>query len=485
MRMPWTCVLLLAWMPMLLAVSATPSSRHKKTVHIDNGTTVQVEAGVLHVPESRIKATGRSIGIPWYRLTSTAAHAATPIFMLAGGPGSSGLDQLRLADEFKLVEFYRSIADVVVFDQRGAGHSTPTMTCTQTAHYPDDQPLEWAHVRSMLRTMLAACRDHWRQQGIDLGAYNTLESAADVDDLRKALGYHRMTLVGGSYGSHLALQVMRLYPKAVDRVMLYGIEGPNQTWDDPNGVLVALKRVAYWTQAHASELGLQIPKGGLLGAWSRVLQRLQVHPQNVTVMRDGKPVRVVVDANLVRLMIRHKAGSHDHPKVWPRMILALDRGDFSMAAHAALDYRDLRLSNPMHWSMDCASGVSPVRRQRYRHAPAVAWLGHINREYAMLCGSWPARDLGEGYRANVVSSIPTLMFQGTWDVSTPIENAREVVATLANGQLVTVVGGNHGTLYNLFDHWPASYHLIRSFLSGHHVQAPAKVAMPWVAAPRS
>lgn len=485
MRMSGCFASFVGWVSMVSVVSATLPSQHMKTVHINNGTTIQVEAGVLQVPESRIKATGRSIGIPWYRLKSTAAHPAAPIFMLAGGPGASGLDHLSLTEEWKMVEFYRSIADVVVFDQRGAVHSTPVMTCPQAAHYPDDQPLEWSRVSHMWRKMLVACRDRWQLQGIDLTAYNTVESAADVNDLRKALGYRRMTLIGGSYGSHLALQVMRLYPGTVARAMLYGIEGPNQTWDDPNGVLAALERIAHWTQMHAGQLGLQIPKEGLLGAWSRILQRLQAHPQRVTVKRDGKPIQVVVDADLVRLMIRHKAGSHDHPKVWPRMILAMDHGDYSMAANAALGYRNLELADPMHWSMDCASGVNPTRRQRYWHAAAVKLLGHINREYAMLCGVWPARDLGKTYRANVVSSIPTLIFQGTWDVSTPFENAREVVATLANGQLVKVVGGNHGTLYNVFDHWPPARHLLRAFLSGQRVQAPVEVLMPWTTSPHS
>lgn len=456
-----------------------------KTVQVEGGPSLQVEAGVLQVPESRLHPTPRRIEIPWYRLESTAEHPAAPIFLLAGGPGASGLDQLRNRENFEEVAFYRTIADVVVFDQRGAGHARPAMDCPQTAHYPDDEPLDWTRLRHMLRTMLAACRDQWQRRGVDLAAYNTVESAADVDALRRALGYPTMTLVGGSYGSHLALQVMRLYPGTVDRAVLYGIEGPDQTWDDPDGVLAALQRIAQATQVRAAQLDLRIPADGLLGTLSRVLKRLQEQPRQVTVEHDGRRQRVVVDAELVRLMIRHKAGSHDHPRAWPEMILAMDRGDFSLAARAALDYRNLRLDDPMHWSMDCASGISATRRQRYEHAPAARLLGDINREYAMLCDLWPTRDLGKSYRADVVSSIPSLVFQGTWDVSTPLDNAREVAATLRNGQWVTVVGGNHGVLYNLYDHWPPMRDLMRRFLSGHAVKAPAQLVMPWAVSPRS
>lgn len=484
--MKWARWLMVFWAGCVImpaAQSATLESAGRRVIAVDGAGKVEVEYGVLRVPESRVKTTDREIGIPWYRLTSTAEHPATPIFMLAGGPGASGLDQMRSAEVFKEVEFYRSIADVVVFDQRGAGHSTPAMTCPQTAHYPNDQALDWHRLRKIMQTLLTACRDQWLQQGVDLSAYNTLENAADVNDLREALGYDSMTLIGGSYGSHLALQVMRLYPKLVDRAVLYGVEGPDHTWDDPDGLLAALKRIDQATQRHATQLGLQMPEGGVLGALSRVLKGLQADPREVTVMQDGKPVRVVVDAILVRLMARHKAGSHDHPKAWPRMILAMDRGDFSLAAKAALDYRHLQLADPMHWSMDCASGISPVRRNRYRAAPAVPLLGVINREYVMLCDLWPARDLGSAYRADLVSSIPTLIVHGTWDTSTPIENAREVAATLRNAQLITVIGGNHGALYNLYEHWPPMRAQMRAFLSGHHVKLPSRVVMPWVAAP--
>jgi pimeloyl-ACP methyl ester carboxylesterase len=99
-------------------------------------------------------------------------------------------------------------------------------------------------LRASLRPLLIACRDHWQAEGVDLAAYNTVENAADLNDLRLALGYGKVTLVGGSYGSHLALQVLRQYPRAVERIVLYGVEGPDHTWDDPAGVLATLGRIA-------------------------------------------------------------------------------------------------------------------------------------------------------------------------------------------------------------------------------------------------
>lgn len=445
-----------------------------KSVTIENGSTIQVEAGELQVPESRRRPTARRITLPYYRLKSESPKPASPIFLLAGGPGSSWLDQFESDENHREVAFYRTIADVVLFDQRGGGHSRPAMICPQTAELPADQPLDLSALRASMRTALAACRDHWQEEGVDLAAYNSIENAADVNDLRLALGYGKVSLVGGSYGSHLALEILRRYPEAVDRVVLFGVEGPDHTWDDPAAMLSTLGRIAAKAEESPALSGL-VPAGGLLKALERVLARLESAPQTVTVAEGTESRRVVVDANVVRRMARTGAGRRKAPNAWPEMILAMDRGDFSFAARRKLENLTVGLADPMHYSMDCSSGISERRRSRYRTDPAVSTLGDINFEYEALCDLWPSEDLGEAFRANVVSNTPTLIVHGTWDLSTPIENAREVVASLANGQLVEVIGGNHGALYNLFKRWPPIFDLLRKFLSGSSVDFPAQV----------
>lgn len=437
----------------------------KRIVTLENGTAVQVEAGELQVPESRRRPSARRVTIPYYRLRSESRTPASPIFLLAGGPGGSWLDQFRSDENFREVSFYRTVADVVLFDQRGAGRARPAMDCPQSMQLPANEPLNLAVLRTTMRTMLTACRDHWQKEGVDLAAYNTVENAADINDLRRALRYPKITLVGGSYGSHLALQLMRQFPDTIERVVMYGVEGPDHTWDDPSEMLETLRRIATTTEESRAFRGL-IPEGGLLKALERVLARLESAPQVVTIGQGAESKQVVVDATLIRFMARRGAGRRNAPNIWPEMILALDRGDFLIAARAAISNQNLRLPNPMHYSMDCSSGISAKRRERYRNDPARSLLGDINFEYEALCDLWPTEDLGESFHVGVVSSIPTLVVHGTWDMSAPIENAREVVSLLRNGHLVEVVGGNHGALYNLYERWPPMYPLMRQFLAG-------------------
>jgi pimeloyl-ACP methyl ester carboxylesterase len=144
-------------------------------------------------------------------------------------------------------------------------------------------------------------------------------------------------------------------------------------------------------------------------------------------------------------------------------------------ARSAVNQKPLHLPNPVHFSMDCASGASPARKARSRTDPARQLLGDVNFEYEVACDGWPAQDLGPAFRAAVVSDIPTLIIHGTWDTSTPIENAREVAASLRHATLVEVFGGNHGALYNLFERWPPMRDSLAGFLTGRDVRFPARV----------
>lgn len=448
------------------------------TVTVADGTPLQVEAGTLLVPETRGGEQGRQISIPYYRLRSTSATPAAPIFLLAGGPGASWLDQLeRYKSSLKEVRFYRTLADVVLFDQRGGGRAQPSMSCDEKRAVPPHQPFDLGWVAETGRELLTACRDRWLSEGVDLSAYNTVENAADVDALRRALGYDRVTLVGGSYGSHVALALMRLYPQSVERVLMFGIEGLDQTWDDPAARLAAFRRIAAAAEA-SPELAPHIPEGGLILALQTVIDRLE--RQEIAAGPDRQPgdTSAVVNSALVRWLTGYQAGKRSRPNAWPEFILDMYHGDFSVAENAGRSLDTLSMDDPMHYSMDCASGISPDRAARYAADPARALLGNINFEYDAFCDVWPARDLGAAFRAPLVSDIPTLIVHGTWDTSTPIENARELVATLSNGRLIEVDGGTHGALTNLYSHWEPAHDSIGAFLRGEAIELPTIVNLP-------
>ena len=341
---------------------------------------MQVGSGQLQVPESRARPSSRTVTIPFYRLKADTAAPAAPIFLLAGGPGSSWLEQFASEETHREARFYQTIADVVLFDQRGGGRATPAMTCGDSAPLPPpDAPLDTTKVAAILRELLVQCRSRWQAQGVDLAAYNTVESAADLNDLRLALGYRKITLIGGSYGSHLALQFMRQFPDAVERAVIFGVEGPDHTWDDPAGALHTLERIAAATE-QSPEFRARVPEGGLLAALEGVIARLDAEPRMVTIDMGGTTQRVLVDGARVRRMVRADAGRRSAAWVWPDTILAMHRGDFTAVARrvagsespeaprpdALLD--GLRLGGEPHpkGPLENGSSAPPVRRPQLR-----------------------------------------------------------------------------------------------------------------------
>lgn len=445
-------------------------------VESENGRRAHAEVGTLLVPENRKMPTDKVVEIPFYRLKSKSKNPAPPVFLLAGGPGSSWIDNFRNDENFAEVEFYRTFADVVLFDQRGCGHARPKLVSFQSRQLPLLEPMDPNRIATCLREMSIDCRDRLIKAGIDVTAYNTEENAADLNDLRIALGYDRVTLVGGSYGSHLALTVMRLFPKSVARAMIYGVEGPDHTWDDPQGYLSTLRRIAEELEA-SEELASQIPEGGLLNAMQAVIDRLEEEPVEVTFRQNGKQVTVLVDAFLVRRLIGYQAGRKSRISVWPEFISNLYKGDYNKIARGAYALRRIRLDKPVHYLMDCSSGISDQRRERYENKSNEELIGDINFEYRSLGNVWGVPDLGSSFRNDFQCDIPTLIIHGTWDTSTPIENAREVDAMLQNSTLVEVVTGSHGALYNLYEHWKPARKKIASFLKGEQVSFPEKVRL--------
>ncbi|MEM9383172.1 MAG: alpha/beta fold hydrolase, partial [Planctomycetota bacterium] len=264
-------------------------------VALEDGTIVEVESGTLLVPERRGAPDTGAVALPFYRIPAAAEEPAPPVFLLAGGPGSSWLDLFEDVDHHADVMRLAARADVVLFDQRGAGRARPRLDpVVPSRRLPADEPFDVERWGAEMREMSAACRAYWTARGVDLDGYTTAESAADVDALREVLGYERISLLGGSYGSHLALAVMKRDPGRLHRVVLHGVEGLDHTWDDPAGVLRTLERIAA-DVAESERYRDALPEGGLLGGLRRAIDALEREP---VLAGSRRGTEVVVDAEL-------------------------------------------------------------------------------------------------------------------------------------------------------------------------------------------
>jgi pimeloyl-ACP methyl ester carboxylesterase len=196
-----------------------------------------VECGYLPVYESRgdVGGEGRLI-----RLAVAVFHPPggasqpDPVIYLSGGPGASILKMIRTQYKLLSEPVFAAGRSLVVFDQRGIGLSRPALDCPEFNNLSlelldqqiDGQALTDDEISELVLESLMDCRDDLDQIA-DLSAYDSTSSAADVHDLRLALGYDKVNLWGGSYGTRLALEVMRLFPEDLRSVVLDAVYPPD------------------------------------------------------------------------------------------------------------------------------------------------------------------------------------------------------------------------------------------------------------------
>lgn len=460
-----------------------------------DGRVTEVERGVIYLPESRTTETDRVVAVEFHRFPATNpdAEGAVPIVELYGGPGFGGLSS-NLSDEGfyeRWIAPFRRHADYIVIGQRGFGVSRPYLRCGEY-----ERPVFDETAPEELRMERAAgaaerCRDFWTEKGVALEGFNVREAAADVADVLRALDYDRVSLFANSFGSHWALAVMRYHPELAARAVLGGLEGPDHTYDMPGHVLDALRRIAADAE-RSPDLQDRIPEGGLIAALETVIERLRREPVTVQVEDEetGETHSVTVNHYIAQSVAEDgysepEEGRHSM-STWPADIIDLYHGDLQALALEALDEPTEGygyIPSAAYFLYDCASGISHGRTQQLRTDPATSVLGRENWLYEGACPVFGV-DLGEDFRTGFRTDVPTVIVQGTWDTSTPIENVRELLPRFTDATFIPVERGTHGSLYLPFRDDPSpdterlGESLFRFLATGDRTGLPASLSLP-------
>ncbi|MEM1056619.1 MAG: alpha/beta hydrolase [Bacteroidota bacterium] len=437
-----------------VAPGSSPLILTEETVTWDDGRSVTFERGVLTVPVNRAAGSSETITVEVvrFRRAADAPTGIPPVFRLRGGPGYPGIDsELGTSIHYQFnIEPLLPSTDVVYVGQRGFGTSTDTpcedRETLSLADSFDDAPREQA-----LLDALRQCRQFYERAGLDLAGFNVLEAAADVADSARELGYDQIQLFGSSFGSHLGIAILREFPDLVTRATFYGLEGPDHTYDDPDGLERALESIA--AAAESSEvLAPHIPPGGLLNAYRDLIRRADAQPILVPTVHPDTGDSLVVTLTgddfreLSRGVTRGLAWNHLAP-TWALDILTMLDGDFEPAARRIFRLKTRTgMRHAAFYQLDCASGITDERDARYRASKGADLVGAVWALYSVGCIPWDA-DLGDDFRTGFVTDVPTLLLHGTWDMSTPYENVTELLPSFRDHHLVTVEGGAHGAIY--------------------------------------
>jgi pimeloyl-ACP methyl ester carboxylesterase len=393
-----------------------------------DGKQVPAELGKLWVRENRNGPSTRLIQLAFVRLKSTAERPGSPIVFLAGGPGAPGIGMGRVPVYFRLFQQLRAVADVILLDQRGLGMSSSALDCPATPVPADVFASEAKWLRVVTETS-RACAEQWRAKGVETAAYTNDASADDLDDLRRALGAERISLLGHSYGTLLAQAAVRRHGRHLDRVVFAATEGPDNVVALP-GVWDALMRKLSYVANEDLEV-----------LFRRVLDKLERQP---VTLADG----IVVGKIGLQWLLRHgMTDARNYARI-PALLHTIDRGDYSLLAQLIAPlHRDMQGRSPMANAVDCSIGWSAERLAAAKRETPGALFSNVNlQRTAEICNAVGVKVNDPSSQPRLSSAVPALFVSGTLDANTPPFQAEEVRWGFHDSAHLIVENGGHETL---------------------------------------
>ncbi|HWN08730.1 MAG TPA: alpha/beta fold hydrolase [Pyrinomonadaceae bacterium] len=439
------------------------------------GQVFEGERGHLMVRENRKKTNSNLIELVFIRLKSTADKPAPPTIYLDGGPGSAATNLAGFPEYMRAFQKLREVGDVILLDQRGVGRSKPNLTHRSSESLPTDVFASREVALRAFKERAKAAADHFRSQGADILAYNSAESAHDVDDVRKALGAEKVNLVGFSYGTHLGLACIRYHGKNLNRVVLIGTEGPDHTDKLPSTSHNSIKRLADIV-AKDPVTGTKMPD--LAGTLKRILDRLEKEPVTVSItdQRTKKPVDVRVGKIGLQFLIMRDLGDASDLPIFPLWFYTMDKGDYSILRRfVERRYNQFGSGlSVMTLVTDISSGVSKSRKLQIQKEAKTALLGDIvNFPISEMGDVFGNPDLGDDYRAPIKTDVPTLFVSGVLDNNTQPFQADDVRRTFKHSTHLIIDNAGHESM--LVD--PQVQQTMVDFLRGQDV-SKVKIALP-------
>lgn len=403
----------------------------------------QVERGTVVTPWFHERPTSSTFELPVLRLRTSAEEPAPPIFLLAGGPGNTYLDDLQGDADFNgWLHAMRAQSDVVLVEQRGSDTSGRPLACTVQADLALDEPLNAARYTALIADSMSECQERFATEEIPLSAFDILQMAADIDHVAEALGYETINLMGGSFGSQLGLTIMREHPERIHRAVFYGVEGPNHTLDNPALVVDHLKRVA---NAVEPSWQMHLVLGNFNQALERQLNRLEQEPVVSDVNGFGPVAFGAYDLKVMLWSADGLKGYRDGIRTAARLLAALEIGRHSEILEARAELIDRvrtegRSLNLMSFLVDCRSADTdaPTRNSEFIFGPDI-----VDADLRATCSALDIPALPPRERAIPQTEHPVVLLAGTLDGFTPPAYAREVAAKLPQSHLVEVVRGDH------------------------------------------
>jgi pimeloyl-ACP methyl ester carboxylesterase len=417
-----------------------------------------VTCGYLTVPENRSDlANGRTVRLHVAIFASESPNPAPdPIIYFEGGPGGDALETVPLAFEQRFSPF---LADhtFIMFDQRGTGYSEPSLACPELIDLTfetldDDLTLEEGQALQL--EALAECRDRLVADGVDLTAYNSAENAADVADLRLALGYDEWNIYGISYGTRLAQTLVRDYPQGIRSVILdssYPLAANLQVETAVN----ADRAFSVFFAGCAADEACAAAYPDLQQVFADLVTNLNDEPIIVKVfnLADGQQYDTLVNGDVMVSLLFQALYSAEITPLMPKLIYDVQDGrtsDLATILSSFLAQQEFA-SQGMQLSVQCNEEISfgtpgdALRAPNFPYLDPVFEASAVTGQFGFaVCDLWQAGEADPIENEPVSSDLPTLILAGEYDPITPPSWGQDVGERFENSYYFEFPGIGHG-----------------------------------------
>ncbi|MCG6498336.1 alpha/beta hydrolase [Kitasatospora sp. A2-31] len=416
--------------------------------------TPALQCALLEVPVDYADPHGRKIKIKVDRLPATAPKEKQqgPILLNPGGPGISGL-WMPASLSGQLPADVASTYDWIGFDPRGTNGSEPHVVCDP--HYFEAERPDYQVDRGTTKAWLSKAAGYAADCAADwswlLPHMTTVDSARDMDSIRRALGARRISFYGGSWGTSLGSTYGQLFPSRVKRMVLDSIVGPTISWYDHNILQDKehqrrFEAFAAWTAKADAVYHLGTDPAGVVQAYYRVQDALRAEP----VAADPAPGRI----GPAELDDTFYSGGYNFLR-WPRMATVLsafvnqhDTRPLSIAynRYAAPGADDGAF--PAYNATQCTENAWPRDWEFWKKDQAAVnavapFYTYNNMWYNAACMFWPYQGNQAGRLKITGKGLPpVLLFQATEDAATPYEGGLAMRDALPGSKLVVQTGGS-------------------------------------------
>ena len=406
--------------------------------------------GKYEVFEDRVARSGRKIALNIAVLRALSAKPAPdPIFVLAGGPGQGAATLIKTAGDY-LIKLRRE-RDLVFVDQRGTGESNP-LNCNLVGNKDE---MRGYFTEGMTVENLRECRAQLEKTA-NLALYTSPIAMDDLDEVRAALGYDKIDLQGGSYGTVAGFVYMRQHPDRVRAAILEGVSPVDAKIYLPfaKGVEHALERL-FTDCAADKECNAAFP--GVRAEFKELAAKLEKQPAafESTNLFNGKREQITLSRDMFAEHIRTLLYIPLYARWLPLLIHEANKNNWG--PFASISYANTRgiadqIARGMQLSVTCAEDIPNITEDEIKRNTAGTFYGDYRvRTVIKACEQWPKGKVAATFSEPVKSGAPILMITGDLDPVAPPWLAAGAARFLPNSRQISISNTGHYFSFECID----------------------------------